>query len=310
MVTGYLPTNITWFRLPEYVRNLYEREYALGLELNELNLIIDNEIVSTVDLSGLGGGGGSQTLQETLANGNTATTNILMSGTTPINFGSAGNGIYKSEEGDDLNIDSLGQIRQNAVGGNLYTLLGQNAFTIQDTSLNKSAVFSFVNNTLSYNTSSGNAVFNFASVSGVRTYTAPNGSGVIPLSVNGNTADASGDISIPTFEPRTVDTASFGATFSVSLNATDHRNKWLVTSQQDGTSGVVQLSTAGIGGFTPGDEIIFINNGTGEVRVVNVGGVTVITPTQTGPIYSFQEGERLSIVVIDSTTVSYHVTTA
>ena len=109
-------------------------------------------------------------------------------------------------------------------------------------------------------------------------------------------------------EPRAVDTATLGATFNVTINATDHRNKWLVTSQQDGTSGVLQLNTAGLAGFTVGDEIILINNGVGEVRVAAIG-VTVITPVQPGATYTFQEGERVSIVVIDSSTVSYHVTT-
>lgn len=309
MSNNFLPEAITWFRLPDYVRRLNNREYTLDLKTTNLSLLIDGTIVSTADLSGLGGGG-SQTLQETVDNGNTTSTNILFSGTTQANFGVVGNAIYDSGEGNDLLIDSVGQIRNSAEGGNLITLLGQNSFSIQNTVLSRNATFDFFNSRFTFLGASGASSLDYSAVTGTRVLTIPNNSGIVPLSVNGNTPDAAGDITIPAFEPRTVDTTTLGATFNVAINATDHRNKWLVTSQQDAVSGVLALNTAGVGQFTPGDELIFINNGTGEVRVT-ASGVTVITPAGngTGPIFTFQEGERLSIVIIDGSTVSYHVTT-
>lgn len=129
-----------------------------------------------ISLSSLGGG---ESLQQTVDIGNTSTTNIFMSGTTPINFGVQGNAIYNLGEGDDLQIDSSGQIRNDAEGGNLYTLLGQNSFRIENVSLSKNVIFDFSNNRFSYNTGSGTGIIDYSNIIGAQTYLAPNASGTL-----------------------------------------------------------------------------------------------------------------------------------
>ncbi len=243
-------------------------------------------------------GGSTPNLQQVTDQGATTTNNITIdngSNNGRITFGTTDTAFI---DWNDFPADGFFTLSSNGV----FNVIGVNSTKLMIMDGNGFGI-----NTQNLSTTN-RAFLRTNNITNQRLLELPDSNGILINTINGNAPDAAGNAVVPTFDPRTVDTATLGATFNSTINATDHRNKWLVTNQQDAVSGILQLNGAGVGGFTPGDEIILVNNGTGQVRVVAIG-VTVITPVQVGPTFTFQEGERVSIVIIDGTTVSYHVTT-